>query len=219
MHNYSFTRVSGNAKTGPIPVTMSSRSTCPDSCALKANGCYADAGMVRINWQKLDTKGLSLDALLASIQALPKGQLWRHNVAGDLPSIDVLDALTQANKGRKGFTYTHAFNDYPGMLQAVQQANEQGFTVNLSANSMQQADTLKALGAGPVVCLMPEDAPKVSLTPAGNTVTLCPATYRDDIQCSNCGLCAVATRKGIVGFPVHGTSKRKAHKVISLAVA
>jgi len=33
--NYLFTIRSKNPKTGPIPVTMSDRSTCPDCCPLK----------------------------------------------------------------------------------------------------------------------------------------------------------------------------------------
>lgn len=212
---YSFTRVSGNAKTGPIPVTMTSRNSCPDSCALKANGCYADTGMVRLHWSKLDHKGLTLQELTDSIKALPKGQLWRHNVAGDIPDAQTLGAIVQANKGRKGFTYSHAW-DNPSILEAVSKANKEGFTVNLSANSAEHADTLVSLAAGPIVCLMPEDAPKVSTTPAGNTVVLCPATYQDNVTCAACGICAVSTRKAIIGFPVHGIAKRKANKVITL---
>ena len=45
--------VSVNAKTGPIPVTTSSKNTCPDSCQLKGNGCYAEVGRVNIHWQKV----------------------------------------------------------------------------------------------------------------------------------------------------------------------
>lgn len=215
MNYFSFTRVSGNAKTGPIPVSMTSRNSCPDSCALKANGCYADAGMVRLNWAKLDNAGLTLDQLLGNIKALPKGQLWRHNVAGDIPDAQTLEDITQANKGRKGFTYSHTW-DNPAILAGIKQANKEGFTVNLSANSTMHADALVSLAAGPVVCLMPENAPKVSTTPAGNTVVLCPATYQDNVTCAACGICAVSTRKAIIGFPVHGISKRKAHKVITL---
>jgi len=47
-------------------------------------------------------------------------------------------------------------------------------------------------------------------------VVLCPATYRDDVQCSSCGICAVPTRKAIIGFPVHGMRKKKAHDVIRI---
>jgi len=35
---------SSNRKTGPIPVTTSPVETCPTSCPLKNNGCYAEGG-------------------------------------------------------------------------------------------------------------------------------------------------------------------------------
>ncbi len=51
-HHIAFTRVSSNAKTGPIPVTTTSEETCPVSCPLKRNGCYADAGPLALFWRK-----------------------------------------------------------------------------------------------------------------------------------------------------------------------
>lgn len=234
-HYYSFTRVSGNIKTGPIPVTMSSRSTCPDSCALKANGCYAGQGMVAIHWRRLDQQGLDLETLAAHIQTLPRGQLWRHDVAGDLtPSqadnarIDpqALQTLVNANKGRQGFTYTHhkvIGQDAAAKANraSIKASNEQGFTVNLSADDLSAADELASLGIGPVVTLLPESfskpgAPTSTKTPAGRTVAVCPAVRRDDVQCANCGICANSTRKAIIGFPAHGSAKRKAEKVFML---
>jgi hypothetical protein len=49
-------------------------------------------------------------------------------------------------------------------------------------------------------------------TPAGRKVVVCPATYRDDVSCASCGLCA-RQRSAIVGFPAHGAAKRKADAV------
>lgn len=45
----------------------------------------------------------------------------------------------------------------------------------------------------------------------------CPATYRDDVTCATCGLCASTTRKVIVGFPAHGAAKRAAAAIASQA--
>lgn len=222
--NYSFVQVSGNSKTGPIPVTMTDRASCPDSCALKASGCYAESGMVRMHWQRLDAKGITARQLTANIAALPKDTLWRHNVAGDLTNngrdIDreTLDAITKANRGKRGFTYTHA-HDTESNREAIQQANAQGFTINLSANSPQHADELAALNIGPVVTLVDIDAPTHNMTPGGRPIITCPATRSDNINCATCGLCQVQTRRSIVGFPLHGTSKRKAAQVIRLYTA
>lgn len=226
---FSFTRISSNAKTGPIPVTMTAKESCPDNCSLKTNGCYAEVGRVAIHWRKLsdDSKGIAQSELMESIAKLPKGTLWRHNISGDLkPDAkhpDMIDSefmrqLIDANKGKKGFTYTHhkVMGDAASASvnrAFIKGANLHGFTVNLSADSIKDADNLKALDIGPVVTIMPEDCDKVTVTPAGNTVVQCPATYNENIQCSNCGICQVSNRKAIIGFPVHGVAKKKAHKV------
>lgn len=226
--NIKFTRVSSNSKTGPIPVTMTSSDSCPTACPLQGNnGCYASYGMVGLHWRKTDKGEHVTDwkGLCDNVKALPKGQLWRMNVAGDLPHDDqAIDAfkvhhLVSANRGKKGFTYTHHDMRVQDNINVVQYANMQGFTVNLSANNLEHADELKALNCGPVVTIVPADYPKSGITPAGHSVVLCPATYRDDIQCSNCGICAVSDRKAIIAFPVHGSGKNKAHKVFMLVTA
>jgi hypothetical protein len=226
-----FMRVSSNAKTGLIPVSMSPKFTCPNACELKANGCYAESGNTNIHWNRL-TNGdydksknvFEWSAFCDQIKALPKGQLWRMNVAGDLPSDDAVTIdhnkmvqLILSNDKRKGFTYTHYdCENIPENASIVNLANEKGFTVNLSANNTEHADRLVKLSIGPVVTIMPIDCDKVTVTPDGNTIVQCPATYREDIQCSTCGICAVSSRKAIIGFPVHGTSKAKAHKVFMM---
>jgi hypothetical protein len=170
--------------------------------------------------------GISWAELCDKIKALPMGQLWRHNVAGDLPSVDgvhidplAFQALIDANQGKRGFTYTHYNPDTGINASIIKAANNAGFTVNLSANNLEHADKLKALDIGPVVTILPEDAEKVTITPAGNQVVICPAVQNENITCAVCGVCAVSTRRTIIGFPVHGTSKKKAHKVFMLAKA
>ena len=39
-----FIAVSQNAKTGPIPVSITERASCWPGCALYENGCYAETG-------------------------------------------------------------------------------------------------------------------------------------------------------------------------------
>lgn len=221
----AFNRTSSNAKTGPIPVTTTGQQSCPEVCPLKGSGCYAETGPISWHWKKVTNgiKGGSYDAMLDEVNRLPKGQLWRHNAAGDLlHNNEVIDAqalhaLVSANRKSKskGFTYTHHDMNKEQNRTAVQYANVQGFTVNLSANSIEHADELKALNIGPVVTIMPLDCEKVTQTPAGNTIVQCPATY-SDITCAQCGICQVATRKAIIGFPVHGVRKAAAHKVFMM---
>jgi hypothetical protein len=221
-HHIAFTRVSSNAKTGPIPVTTTSEETCPTSCPLKRNGCYADAGPLALFWRKVTEKraGLAWSDAMGKIAALPKGTLWRHNQAGDLPGNgDAIDKaalleLIAANRGKRGFTYTHK-PALPGSENAylVAMANLSGFTVNLSADNLAEADKLADLAIGPVVVVLPAEQTRATVTPKGRKVAICPATVSDNVTCADCGLCALVNRKAIIGFPAHGASKRKASSV------
>ena len=105
--------VSGNAKTGPIPVSTTEKASCPGTCPFLSQ-CYADFGPLALHWNKIPERGMEWADFARKIAALPRGQLWRHNQAGDLPAspagrlrAEALRALVRANKGRRGFTYTH----------------------------------------------------------------------------------------------------------------
>lgn len=217
---------SRNVKTGPIPVSTTSSQSCPTACPFSSGGgCYAASGPLALHWAKVTSEraGHDYTEFLAKIAALPDGQLWRHNQAGDLAGAgDALDVaalrqLVAANSGKRGFTYTHKPLAQADERQAIAEANANGFTVNLSANNLDHADALADLAIGPVVAVLPTDATENTITPQGRKVIVCPATIRDDISCATCGLCA-RQRDAIVGFPAHGTSKRKADAVARQAV-
>lgn len=204
---------SGNVKTGKMPVTTSPKETCPVSCPLKGAGCYAELGHTNIHWKKVSETGMEWEQFLHQIQALPEGQLWRHNQAGDLAGdgIDIdgvkLKELTKANRGRKGFTYTH----YRGTenFKKVAEANALGFTVNLSADSPDQVDELVGLGVGPVVTVLPKDFSGFCETKGGNKIITCPAVTGALANCKQCGICQTANRSIVIGFPAHGIRKNK----------
>lgn len=220
MATYHFTVRSRNVKTGPIPVTVSSGNTCPDACPFLTAGCYAASGPIALHWRAVSngTRGSDLAALCDSIAALPAGQLWRHNAAGDLPGngdaidADALRQIADANAGKRGFTYTHKPPSHGDNAAHIATANAAGFTINLSGNNLAHADQLAELAIGPVVVV--QDAPNGTradtVTPAGRKVVTCPATYRDNVNCASCGLCAARNRNAIVGFPAHGVQKRAA---------
>jgi hypothetical protein len=222
-YQVALTLKSRNAKTGDIPVSTTSYETCPPACPLQKNGCYADTGPLALFWQKVTARkvGMMWAEFAKQVAALPEGALWRHNQAGDLPGsngkIDdkALAALVIANAGKRGFTYTHYdVLKSAANRKAVANANEQGFTINLSANNLAHADKLAALNIAPVAVVLPSSIQgnvKVA-TPEGRKVVVCPATYRDDVSCKTCGLCAT-NRGAIIGFPVHGVQKKKANAV------
>jgi hypothetical protein len=208
---------SSNRKTGPIPVTYSERDTCPPSCAHYRSSCYAEDFYTRMSWDKTAQRGHELREFCAMVAALPDGQLWRHNVAGDLPGAgETIDAaalgeIVRANIGRRGFTYTHKKS--AEALQWAAEATAWGFTVNISADDAGDADALADVTLCPIVVTVPMDTPEKSETPDGRTIIVCPAQTRDDVTCASCGLCARADRRVIVGFRAHGTRARVADAV------
>ena len=224
MEWYYLTLRSGNRKTGPIPVGTSHKGTCPSTCPLAQAGCYAESGRLGMFWSRVSRGdiGVTWRDFLSLVRAIRPGSLWRHNQAGDLPGkgtrIDAgkLLSLAQASAHARGFTYTHypltgENGEHNG--EAILSALRLGFTVNLSADSLAQADALKRSGL-PVVVTLPSsvngaETPTLR-TLEGNTVTVCPATYLADgagSTCAECELCFRAGRRSIVGFPAHGNGK------------
>ena len=204
---------SANVKTGPIPVSTTERASCPPDCAMKS-ACYAASGPLALHWAAVSagTRGTDWSTFVGTIAQLPAGQVWRHNQAGDLPvtpagTIDAvkLGQLVHANTGRRGFTYSHHRD--AASIDWIRHANAWGFTVNLSANNLADADTLADHHAGPVVVVLPSAQTANTRTPAGRPVVVCPATQRDDVTCASCQLCQ-RQRDVIVGFPAHGTRRR-----------
>lgn len=214
MTRYGLTVGSGNRKTGPIAVSTSDRASCPPSCPLRdGGGCYAETGRVRWNWARVSRRGFGMVRLARLLRELPRGAFFRFAVAGDLPgrgaAVDAreLAELTDATKHLVAWTYTHKRK-----FAAIRRANAaDGLTINLSADSLAEADELAAVGAGPVVVTLRKDAPTPSWTPAGRMVAVCPAQLAAGMTCAKCGdgspLCARKDRDYVVGFRAHGARR------------
>lgn len=202
---------SNNKKTGPIPVTTTERSTCPPSCSWYDKGCYAKYGPLGMHWDKVSKgeRGYSWDQFLGWVKDLPKGTLWRHNQAGDLPGIEEdidIEAcidLAMASQHTMGFTYTHKWD---GNEEVIELLNDLGFTVNTSCDTYEEAKLSMHMGLPTTVMLspdMPEDFP----------VARCPAEYKDT-SCAQCKLCARSNRKVAVGFTPHGAGKKHVERTM-----
>lgn len=216
MYRVALTRISHNAKTGPIPVSTTESRTCPKSCG-QYDTCYAKYGRTSIHWKKIDAgeRGVEWSEFCEQISCLPRMQLWRHNVAGDLPGDGVvidhraLNDLVTANKGRRGFTYTH-YPLTPENIHIIETANASGFAINVSCDSLTVSDLVSMMTGAPQSVVLPSTDKRHSLeTPAGRKVVVCPATYRDDMNCARCGICAdTSPQRAVIGFPAHGAKKR-----------
>jgi hypothetical protein len=165
-----FTQVSQNAKTGPIPVTITEKASCWTGCPLYEKGCYAFYGALGHFWSGVSegTRGGSWEELCAKVAALPKRTLWRYAQAGDLPGVDdaidaeLLGQLVTASRGKRVIAFTHK-PVLPETLAAARNrciiaiANTAGFTINLSAKNPAEADALADLKIGPVVTILAHD--------------------------------------------------------------
>lgn len=197
----------GNSKTA-IPTTRSWRGSCPTSCPLRGNSCYAENFPMVMAWDKLTNSGLSYVDLLDEISRLRRNTLWRHNDAGDLIGVDdtidltALVALVDANRGRRGFTYTH----WPWRKNAevIRWSNLQGFTINVSTES--HADAKDAYLLGLPVALVANQVEAVE-DHDGIRYVVCPAQTKG-WTCKDCGLCAVADRRYVIVFRPHGPKKK-----------
>ena len=229
--NSALTLKSSNGKTGPIPVSTTSRSSCAPGCPLAgANGCYAEAGYyTRMHWDAVTagTRGKPPVDFINQVSALPAGSLFRHNVAGDLwPGTQPhlidgvrLTMLADATKHLTAWTYTHHERNQAN-LAAVRAALRRGFTVNLSTEAKADAATFAKRGY-PVVCVVPADSPR-SFRYRNVQFKQCPATLEgSSITCATCGgkngkpLCSLANRNFVVTFPVHGSRAAKAEAQFS----
>ena len=224
-------KVVGKTKDGKKlqSVTTTGRDSCPDGCEHKGITCYADEGFLPMHWNLVTKgkRGTDFETFLKDIESIPEGNPWRHNQAGDLlgnpedpaNSIDsvALDKLAKANTGKRGFTYTHKeiepskfvnATTAKANLEAITKANQDGFTVNLSANGIAQADRYFKTG-NPVAVTVPEDTPEKTTSPEGNKVVVCPVQTEKAKNCAQCLLCQRGKRKVIVAFRVHGNGKKK----------
>jgi len=240
VQKFLLTLDSKNHKTGKMPVSTSPDSTCPESCPFRNNGCYADYGPIKIWWEACSQVRANINKaynyFLRRVRDLiPEGMVWRHNQCGDLMpenghanriDVDAAIALAEANRGKRGYTYTH----FPVIEQKgtskvdaainrmiLQVMNTLGFTVNISANSINHADAIKAAGVkSPVNTVLPERYMKEGIrretTPGGNVLIVCPNPTQG-ITCTEGLLCMQPKRKTIIGFPAHGTGKKRAEAI------
>ena len=222
---FHLSRLSGNKKTGFMPVTTTSKNTC-HGCPFDGNGCYAQSGPLALHWRKVSTgeRGVGWRQHLADLASLPVGSPLRLNQAGDIVhtagriSRRYLSALSDVVKRRgfKAWTYTHhdpAKGENAALIRAAQRS---GLTINVSTETEAAADRAVAAGLPAVLACPSTETRNTWHTPAGNVVLVCPAQRRNTSY-SDCMLCHQGGRgrRVIVAFIAHGTSKRKADAAIT----
>ena len=230
---------SDNVKTGNMPMSTSPEFTCPLACPYKEHGCYAAYGPIKMWWKSCTESCANVEEeylkFLGCVKKeIPRKAIWRHNQAGDLvPSkdsknlidVDAAFKLVMVNQGKRGYTYTH----YPVVSQKgipkknvsinrqiVEEMNKSNFTVNISCNSLAHVDeVIDSQLKAPVTVTLPENFKdkKVSLTPKGHKVILCPAIWKEGMTCIKCQACMNPKRKAVIGFAAHGTGRKYCEQI------
>lgn len=225
---YKFVPHTQSKKVGAMPTSYSPKQTCPSSCTLKNNGCYGDNFPISLHWKRYsEDKTDNWQDFVKSVSYFRKHNkegLWRHNIVGDLSvkknKIDAkkLKQLIKANKGGQVICYTHHHTILSGKkrklsehnLNLIRYANNKGFTINLSADTLEQADILSDTKI-PTAVVLPytkrqfeKSGAKLSdiKTLLGKKITVCPEQTQG-IKCLDCKLCSHNKRKTIVGFFKH----------------
>ena len=219
---FHLTRASGNRKTGPIPVTTSSRATCAPTCPFLGSGCYADGGPLASHFGKVTTgeRGVPFPQHCAELAALPPGQITRLHQAGDMPhnggriSRRFVHGMVKACRKLKAYTYSHHLLSLGENLALLRYANRQGLTVNVSTESEAAADEAIAAGLPAVMAVRSDEERDRWQTPAGHAVLVCPA-QTGNTDCATCQLCYKRNKRMIIAFRAHGNTKRKADAAIA----
>ena len=203
---WHLTKVSSNKQTGSIPVSTSPKGSCNPDCPL-SDKCYAKKFHLNMHWDKVTSgkRGTDYHTFTNSIRKLPYGQLWRHNQAGDLhKDVNYVDQLIDANRGRRGFTYTSW--DYPTEL--FLHAKRQGFTINKSCYSASSAADAASRGIPAVFSGAPIEYKDVTAwTEYGVRFVVCPTKRNSPaakkVQCATCQLCHTRPDNTVIVFPLH----------------
>lgn len=192
---------SGNAKIGPMAATYREQSSCPTSCPLLDNGCYAQGRIFAIP-RKFGKNSLAPLKLLAR---LPMESGVRFNVSGDfldedgnpdLPYIEACNIVARAHPDRLKIAYTHAWRVLePAMFD---------FPVNASCETVEEVE--KAVAAGWQAVIVNGTHGEMI---GDKRVVTCLAQTQD-ITCADCKVCGSGTRtRPVVSFNAHGQRHKR----------
>ena len=231
MTTFHLSTKSSNKKLGGLPASTTSADSCPTTCGLY-HACYAKKGPQSWHWSKVNkgTRGTDWPSFLSQIEKLKPGSLFRHNVSGDLPTINggLLDvvkldqlqcATTNANVGL--YTYTHWHTDKTfgkTNVDSIKRFSQPGFVINVSTESVDDALFYREIGCDVVLTnttvfeFAVESIQKkqgllkicsVENLDESVNVIPCPEQYTDSATCKTCKLCSRYNRDYVIAFKEH----------------
>lgn len=207
---------SQNAKIGNIAATyLPIEQTCPESCKLKNNGCYAKTSFAGIHNKRLENAHSGMyayDIVRKEAREIiknahkSKGQALRLHVSGDARTNGSAKLLANAAKHWNGmvYSYTHAWRDVSRKswgkisilascetIDDVKRAHKKGYAASLIVESHKDSKAY--------------DIDGVKVIP-------CPSQTKD-VTCEQCRLCmrdeVLHKQKAVIAFAAHGSGKKR----------
>lgn len=211
--------LSQNKKLGGIgAIYRSVEHTCPSSCPLRGNGCYAQTGNVGMQQKGHSPSDNDYTDVLTFYKRLPYKHLVRLNVSGDFlrdGKIDrkYIDAINESHDARPdvmSFGYTHAWQ---GDESVAPDDFRYHVVVNASVDNIADLDRARNATDFPLTVILPESEDRRHFKHGSHTIVVCPQQYDSRITCDNCRMCAVPKRKSVIGFKSHGSLKAKVSSI------
>lgn len=214
---------SKNAKVGDVAATYAPISkTCPESCPLRDNGCYAQSGNVGFKVRRTEEYSDGLDGDTVAIlegdeiadmaRHAPDGHALRIHVSGDAITPFRAAQMARGAAGWQGpvWSYTHAWGSVP-------RASWGRVSVLASCETLAGVQLAAALGyaAALVVASHPDDGRATRVN--GVKLIPCPAQTRD-VKCTDCQLCwndsKLLADNACITFAAHGATRKRTLTVL-----
>lgn len=223
------TKISGTSKVDATYTSI--KRTCPDSCSLKGDGCYAETSYSGIITRRLNRRARNYSPLkIARAEAkaidrsyrggsIPDGRMLRIHVAGDSRTVKgtrVISAAVSRWKKRGGthaWSYTHAWEHVP--------RKEWGqVSVLASIETTKDVEVVRAQGYAPAIIVDQHFSEKAYQLPGSDATFIpCPQQTRD-VACADCKLCMKAdwlfsSNRGIA-FAAHGVRRNNVKRHLTI---
>lgn len=217
-----FVKRSKNGKLGIMSAFYRTPDTCPDTCPLKDEGCYALFGPGGVGPFKIAAKHGSDDVASVIDQAIrevPQNGILRWEVSGDvvLPDGVTIDHEYIAQTNRfvaarpdvRVIRYSHAWRQMSPEMFA--------YPVNASCETLQDISEARAAGWQTVITATGPDDEVIGMTVDESRAIICP-NQTHGVTCAECQLCSKERTSTVVFLP-HGSGKRRASLAVSAARA
>jgi hypothetical protein len=223
------TKIMGSKKVDATYASI--KNTCPSTCSLKNEGCYAQTsfvGMINARMERRARQGTPLQLAREEARcidrsynggAVPVGRALRLHVAGDTRvvkgarSINAAISRWKKRGGGDVWSYTHAHRHVP-------RSEWSNVSVLASVDSTAEVEQARKQGYAPAIVVSEHLSEKSYKLPGSDTTFIpCPNQTRG-VGCSDCRLCMKAdwlykTNRGIA-FSVHGVRKNNLKKRLTI---